>query len=116
MPVSRGGRGVMAGDDGRKRPHSVMATDSDWCLVRSRAGRADLSASEYLVSRGLAPEEPAAVSPEDFPLAVRRRALVDLRLLVLAERMRFEDEGRGGVWRRLVEEAEASVAADGREG
>ena len=107
---------MMAGDDGRKRAHSVMATDSDWRMVRSRADRADMSASEYLISRGLAPEEPAAESMEDLPLAARRRALVDLRLLVLAERMRFEDEGRGAVWRRLEEEAEASVAADGREG
>ncbi len=106
----------MAADDGRKRPRSVMATDSDWRLVRSRADRADMSASEFLISRGLAPAEPAAESTEDLPLALKRRALVDLRLLVLAERMRFEDEGRGGVWRRLVEEAEASVAVDGREG
>ena len=36
--------------------------------------------------------------------------------MVLAERMRFEDEGKAGVWQRLVEEAEASVAADEREG
>ncbi len=106
----------MAADDGRKRPRSVMATDSDWRLVRSRADRADMSASEFLISRGLAPAEPAAESTEDLPLSAKRRALVDLRLLVLAERMRFEDEGRGGVWRRLVEEAEASVAVDGREG
>ncbi len=105
----------MAADDGRKRAHSVMATDSDWRLVRNRADRADMSASEYLISRGLAPEEPAEIA-EDLSLAAKRRALVDLRLLVLAERMRFEDEGRGAVWRRLVEEAEASVAADGREG
>ena len=106
----------MAVDDGRKKPHSVMATDTDWRLVRSRADKAGMSASDFLISRGLAPEEPAAESTEDLPLAAKRRALVDLRLLVLAERMRFEDEGRGGVWRRLVEEAEASVAADGREG
>ena len=106
----------MAADDGRKRPHSVMAIDSDWRLVRSRADKADMSASDFLISRALAPEEPAAEIAEDLPLAAKRRALVDLRLLVLAERMRFEDEGRGAVWQRLVEEAEASVAADGREG
>lgn len=106
----------MASDEGRKRPRSVMATDGDWRLVRSRARRAGMTASEFLVSRGLAPEEPAAEIAEELPLAVKRRALADLRLLVLAERMRFEDEGRGGVWRRLEEEAEASLAADGREG
>jgi len=105
----------LAANDGRKKPRSVMATDSDWRAIRSRAGRADMTASEFLVGRGLAPAEPAAVA-EDLPLAVKRRAAVDLRILVLAERLRFEAEGRGGVWQRMVEEAEASVAADEGEG
>ncbi len=104
----------MAGEDGRKRPRSVMATDSEWRLVRSRAEKAGLSASEFLLSRGLAPAEPAA-GGDEAPAAGRRLA-VDLRLLVLAERMRFVQEDREGVWRRLVEEAEASVAEDEREG
>ena len=95
----------------------MMATDSDWRLIRSRASKAEMSASDFLVGRGLAPSEPAADSADALPLAVRRRAVVDLRILVLvAERTRFEDEGKGGVWQRLVEEAEASVAADEREG
>ena len=106
----------MAANDGRKKPRSVMATDSDWRAIRSRAGRADITASEFLVGRGLAPEEPAAAVAEDLPLAVKRRMAVDLRILVLAERMRFEAEGRGGAWQRVVEEAEASVAADEGEG
>ena len=43
---------------------------------------------------------------------MRRAAAVDLRALVLAERLRFERAGAGATWRRLVEEAEAAVAAD----
>ena len=93
-----------------------MATDSDWRLIRSRARAAGIPAYAFLIGRGLAPSEPAAESADTLPPAVLRRVAVDLRLLVLAERMRFEDEGRGGVWQRLVEEAEASVAADEREG
>ncbi len=104
----------MAANDGRKKPRSVMATDSDWRAIRSRADRADMTASEFLVGRGLAPSEPAVA--EDLPLAVKRRVAVDLRILVLAERLRFEAEGRGRVWQRVVEEAEASVAADEGEG
>ena len=103
----------MAGGDGRKRPRSVMATDSEWRLVRGRAEKARLSASEFLLSRALAPAEPAS---QGLPAAVQRRLAVDLRLLVLAERLRFAQDGREGVWRRLVEEAEASVADDEREG
>ena len=92
-----------------------MATDSEWRLVRDRAEKAGQSASEFLLSRGLAPAEPAAGS-EALPLGAQRRLAVDLRLLALAERLRFAQEGREGVWHRLVEEAEASVADDGRDG
>ncbi len=91
-----------------------MATDSEWRLVRGRAEKAGLSASEFLLSRALAPAaEPAS---QGLPAAVQRRLAVDLRLLVLAERLRFAQDGRESVWRRLVEEAEASVADDEREG
>ena len=105
----------MAEDDGRKRPRSVMATDSQWSLVRGRAEKAGTSISEFLLSRALAPAQPA-VEGGGLPPAAERRLAVDMRLLVLAERMRFAQEGREGVWRRLVEEAEASVADDEREG
>lgn len=105
----------MEADDGNKRPRSVMASDREWGMVRSRARAAGISASAFVLERALAP---AVAEPEreDLPLAMRRRAAVDLRLLVLAERMRFEQEEMGGVWRRLAEEAEASVAAEEREG
>lgn len=115
-PVFHGRRTLVTATDGRKRPRSVMATDSDWRLIRRRADKAGISTSEFLVGRGLAPAEAAAESAEDLPLAVKRRAAADLRLLVLAERLRFEAGGRGGVWRRLVEEAEALMAADEGEG
>ena len=104
----------MEADDSRKKPRSVMASDKEWSLVRSRARTAGMSASAFVLERVLAP--PAApAEDDDLPLAMRRRAVVDQRLLVLAERMRFEAENKSGVWRRLVEEAEASVAADKRE-
>ena len=91
-----------------------MATDSEWRLVRSRAARAGMSASEFLLSRGLAPAEPAG-GGDGLPLAAQRRLAVDLRLLALAERLRLAQEGREDVWRRLAEEAEASLANDERE-
>ncbi|MCY4502384.1 MAG: hypothetical protein OXE57_12575 [Alphaproteobacteria bacterium] len=109
------GTGVMMDDDGNKRPRSVMASDREWSMVRSRARSAGMSASAFVLERALAP---AVAEPErdDLPLAVRRRAVVDQRVLVSAERLRFEQEGLGGIWRRLAEEAEASLAADEREG
>ena len=62
-----------------------MATDSEWRLVRGRAEKAGLSASEFLLSRALAPAEPAS---QGLPAAVQRRLAVDLRLLVLAAAVR----------------------------
>ena len=84
-------------------------------MVRSRARSADMSASAFVLERVLEPSA-APAEADDLPLAMRRRAVVDQRLLVLAERMRFEQENMSGVWQRLVEEAEASVAVDEREG
>ncbi len=98
----------MAAHEGGKKPRSVVATDSDWRTIRSRIGRANMTA--FLVSCALAPVEPAVA--ED--LAVMR--WVDRHILVLVEQMRFEVEGRVGAWQRVVKEAEASVAADAGEG
>ena len=100
---------------GRKKPRSVMADDSQWRLMRSRARAAGLSISQFVIERALEPARPPA-EPDRLPLAVQRSAAVDLRTLVLAERLRFEKANAGAAWRRLVEEAEASVAADEAQG
>ena len=92
-----------------------MFDDSQWSLLRSRARSAGKSVSQFLWERAGEPEH-ALGEGEDLPIAVRRRAVVDLRALALAERVRFEQAGAGATWRRLVEEAEASVAADEVEG
>ena len=70
-----------------------MATDSQWRLVRGLADKAGMSASEFLLSRGLAPAE-RVDDGGGLPPAAQRRLAVDLRLMVLAERMRFAEEGR----------------------
>ena len=95
----------------RKKPRSVMADDSQWRLVASRARAAGMSISQFVIERVLEPARPA-VEADPPPAALQRSAAVDLRTLVLAERLRFEKADAGTTWRRLVEEAEASVAAD----
>ena len=96
---------------GRKKPRSVMADDSQWHLIASRARAAGMSISQFIIERVLEPARPP-VEADPLPVAVQRRAAVDLRTLVLAERLRFEKADADAAWRRLVEEAEASVAAD----
>ena len=96
---------------GRKKPRSVMADDSQWHLIANRARAAGMSISQFVIERALEPARPP-VEADAVPVAVQRSAAVDLRTLVLAERLRFEKANAGAAWRRLVEEAEASVAAD----
>ena len=100
---------------GRKKAHSVMFDDSQWSLLRSRARSAGMSVSQFLWERAGEPEH-AFTEREDLPIVLRRGAVIDLRALALAERLRFEQAGAGATWRRLVEEAEASVAGDEAEG
>ena len=88
-----------------------MADDSQWRLVASRARAAGMSISRFVIERALEPPRPP-VEADPLPVAVQRSAAVDLRTLALAERLRFETADAGAAWRRLVEEAEASVAAD----
>ena len=95
----------------RKKPRSVMADDSQWRLVASRARAAGMSISQFVIERALEPAR-LPVEADPLPVAVQWSAAVDLRTLVLVERLRFEKENAGAAWRRLVEEAEASVAAD----
>ena len=96
---------------GRKKPRSVMADDSQWRLIASRARAGGLSISQFVIERALEPPRPV-VESGPLPVAMQRSAAVDLRTLALAERLRFEKANAGAAWRRLVEEAEASVAAD----
>ena len=95
----------------RRKKHSLTFDESRWNLIRGRAEAAGMSVSEFVGERALKPERPLE-EEADLPVAVWRRAVVDLRTLVLVEQLRFEQEGVGATWRRLVEEAEASVAAD----
>ena len=95
----------------RKRARSVMADDSEWRLIGRRARAAGVSISQFVVGRALEPAH-APSEQDSLPPAVARAAAVDARALVLAERLRFEGAGAEAAWRRLVEEAEAAVAAD----
>lgn len=88
-----------------------MADDSQWRLVARRARAAGMSISQFVIERALEPARPP-VETDSLPVAVQRGAAVDLRTLALAERLRFETADAHAAWRRLVEEAEASVAAD----
>ena len=87
-----------------------MADDSQWNLIRERARMAGMNCSRFVIERAL---EPPNIDREDgLNEAVLRRAVVDLRILVLVEQLRFEQGGAGDQWERLVAEAEASLAAD----
>ena len=100
----------MSTGEERRRQRAVMATDSEWRLVRERAAAAGMDISRFIVERLTAP------APEHDPEA-QLRALIsatgrierNVRVLHEAERQRVEDHAEPGTWETLVRRARAHV-------
>ena len=96
-----------------RRQRAVMATDSEWRLVRERAAAAGMDVSRFIVERLTAP------TPEHDPTE-RLRDLVSAtgrierltRVLYEVERQRVEDHSGPGTWETLLGSAEARVEAE----
>ena len=94
----------------RRRPRTVMASNSEWGMVRERAAAAGMNVSRFIVERLTAPV-PAHDPMErlrDLASATGRieRAV---RVLYEVERQRVEDHAGTGSWEALVRGAEARV-------
>ena len=103
----------MSGAEGRKRQRAVMATDSDWQMVRERAEAAGMDVSRFIVERLTAPvevpEDRAAV--RDLAGAVARIERT-VRVLWEVEKRRVEDGAGPETWELLVRRAGARVDAE----
>ena len=105
---------------GRRRQRAVMATDSEWALVREHAAAAGMDVSRFVVERLTAPvggnaAEDASAAARDLAGAVARVERM-VRVLHEVERQRMEDNGEAGAWEALVRRAEARVATEERLG
>ncbi len=97
----------------RRRQRAVMATDSEWRLVRERAAAAGMDVSRFVVERlaAPAPERDPSVQLEALVSAAGR---IERGVMVLheAERQRVQDHTEPGTWEALVRRAEARVDLD----
>lgn len=90
--------------DARRRGHSVRFTDSEWALVRARAGQAGVTAADFLRRRALEPvQEPPPVVV--VPLPLLRRLAMDVRTLAVADQWRFAAHGDEDAWNAIVHAA-----------
>ena len=101
---------MAARPEGEKRKgRLVRATDAEWARVRDDAEAAGLSISAYVMRTLLARPEPA--EPALPPALVRRLARAVL-IVERLERVRFEKQGGGDLWRAMAEEIDAWIDVD----
>ena len=97
----------------RKRQRAVMATDSDWQLLKERADAAGMDVSRFILERLMAP----APVPEDRvmtrDLAVGLARIERMvRVLYEVEKERIEGGAGTETWQALVRRAGARIDAE----
>ena len=99
--------------EGRKRQRAVMATDSDWQVLKERADAAGMDVSRFILERLTAPvavpEDP--VMTRDLAGAVARIERM-VRVLHEVEKERVEGSAGADTWQALVRRAGARVDAE----
>ena len=96
----------MAGPGGEKRRRRcVMATDTEWTVMREKAAADGMSCSEFIVRRCL--DEPEPVAPEPaLPAPVLRRVARLVLALEEVERLRLNKDSLGVEWDTLLADAD----------
>ena len=85
--------------DPRRRPRSVMATDSEWHRIRERAEAAGMSISSFICLRTAGPERKPPPGPAGQGLAAKLER-IETAVLTLAEleRQRLAERGEEDGW------------------
>ena len=97
--------------DGKRKPRSIMATDSEWTRIRERAERERIPISRYVVRQSLATVERPAREGR-LPLSVQWWMARDIRVLLRLEELRFSQAGQEDAWHAVVKDAEAFLDAE----
>ena len=94
-----------------RKQRAVKATDSEWDIVRARAGAARMSVSGYVVRRALAPEWPAGSSLATIQARLDR---IETAVLTLAEveRIRLAERGEDDGWTAALRRVELRLRTD----
>ena len=96
----------MAGAGRRQR--AVMATDSEWEVLRERAAAAGMDISRFILERLAAPATPEA-APDDGALARIERTVL---MLEEVERERMVRNGAAATWAELGRRVDGRLAAE----
>ncbi|MDE2914161.1 MAG: hypothetical protein OXL68_14690 [Paracoccaceae bacterium] len=100
--------------EGRRRQRSIMTTDSEWELITSRARRAGMTTSQFIVHRTLDAADPslAAATPPGPPPGVQRRMALAMLVIARIEERRLRDAGNDSIWDQLVAEESAFLDSE----
>ena len=85
--------------DSRRRPRSVMATDSEWLRIREWAEAAGLSLSSFICLRTAGPERKPPPGPTGQAFAAKLER-IETAILTLAEleRQKLAERGEEDGW------------------
>ena len=97
----------------RRRQRAVMATDSDWQLLKERADAAGMDVSRFILERLTAPTPVSAdtIMARDLAVGLARIERM-VRVLYEVERQRVEDTAGVETWQALVRRAGARIDAE----
>ncbi len=97
----------------RKRQRAVMATDSDWQLLKERADAAGMDISRFILERLTVPSPVSAdaVVARDLAVGLARIERM-VRVLYEVEKERVEAGAGTETWQALVRRAGARVDAE----
>ena len=109
--------------DPRRRPRSVMASDSEWDRIRERAKAAGMSISSFICLRTAGPDRRPPPGPTPQAIAARLER-IETAVLTLAEveRRRLAERGEADNWETALRKVgfrlrtERPVSGDPAEG
>ena len=109
--------------DPRRRPRSVMASDSEWDRIRERANAAGMSISSFICLRTTGPDRSPPPGPPPQAIAARLER-IETAVLTLAEveRRRLAERGEADDWETALRKVgfrlrtERPVSGDPEEG
>ncbi len=99
----------------RRKRRCITATDSEWRMITSRAGRAGTTNSRFMVGRALDAPEQQPVAPDTppvLPAGVQWRMALAMLVLARIEERRIRDGGADELWDRLIAEEREFLDAE----
>lgn len=95
-----------------RKQRAIMATDSEWQVIRDRAQAAGMPISRFIVER-LTEKEPEMAA---LPASILRRMAREVLVLSRIEELRLSGRDAADVWEAVGDEVDAWLAAEEKRG